>query len=177
VQAQIDAHLTTLRERDEQIVALNAAQQDMQASVTTLAEQAKVIPTLTQRAAYADKLEIFLRFPELVSVQIEQEMPGDEGQEPRKVMVNPYLEMLSTTSLTGDALAKHLAQLTLALPKQSQRAPNTPPAPPTPITQDSAPASILAEVQNALKKNPNDPDAVKGYFAALDMLAKGRTQQ
>lgn len=170
-QGQTDAHLATIQERDAAITQLKTAAQQQANAVTTLTEQAQTIPDLVQRAGYADKLEIFIQYPQLVAAQTPKEVPGEEGADPVTVNVNPFLELIATTTLTGDPLRKHLEQLSKALPGPTQAAPTsiTPviPPQPTPATPGTR-TSTLAELREELRLKPHDP-ALKAKF--MDALA------
>lgn len=152
--------------RDDQIAQLTATSAEKDATVITLSEQAKQLPDLLQRSAYADNLEMLMLFPKLVTAQIEQEIPGEDGAEPTKVMVNPYLQMIKATTLAGDDLRTHLAQLSAAsaVPQATTAAPTLPaPAQPNP----AAPEGDLAALNEILRKNPGDQAAKAGFYALL----------
>ena len=128
-----------------------------------------------QSLSNPQRMEMFMLFPKLVTAQIEQEIPGEDSAEPTQVMVNPYLQMIKTTTLSGDDLRTQLAQLSAAstVPQATSAAPTLPaPAQPSQAT----PANDLAAVGEILRKNPGDQAAKNQYF---DLLRKNveRAQQ
>jgi len=178
VQGQVDAHLTTIQERDATITGLHAASQEHAAIVATLTEQAQAIPDLIQRAGYAGKLEILMQFPQLVAAQTAQEVPGEEGAEPTTVMVNPYLEMMATTTLAGDALRTQLSQFAAALPEPGPAASASaaPVIPPQPIPSTPSTArETLAALGEQMKQDPTNLALRNEWMEALAGLPAGET--
>lgn len=177
IQAQLDANATLLQEKDAAIAQQQAAQAEQATNIATLTEQAQTIPDLNQRAAYADKLEIFLQFPTLVAAQVSQDVPGEEGAEPTQVVVNPYLQMIATTSLAGDELRTHLSQLTSAIPApaaQTSAPTSAPPMPPQPTPVEGGTKGALDELREALRLDPANPALKDKYLEVLEMLAGER---
>jgi len=174
VQGQVDANLAIIQERDATISGLQTAAQSQVDVMAGLTEQAATIPDLVQRASYADKLEILMQFPQLVGMTTAQEVPGEDGADPITVNINPYLELIATTTLTGDALRTQLSQLSGALPEPSQAAPvsNVPVIPPQP--EPSAPStrsSTLAEIAERMRLEPHNP-AIQAEFREALKLPK-----
>ena len=142
--------------RDAEIAQLTAASTEKDAMVITLTEQAKQLPDLLRRDAYASRLEQFMLFPQLVSAQAATTIPGEGDAEPTTVMVNPYLQMLKDTTLTGDELSAYLAQLSAtAVPQATSPTPPTMPAPATPAPA-STPAERMAVLWTQMKAEPNN---------------------
>jgi len=142
--------------RDAEIAQLATASTEKDAMVITLTEQAKQLPDLLQRDAYASRLEQFMLFPQLVSAQAATTIPGEGDAEPTTVMVNPYLQMLKDTTLTGDELSAYLAQLSAtAVPQATSPTPPTMPAPATPAPA-STPSDRMAVLWTQMKAEPNN---------------------
>jgi hypothetical protein len=178
VQAQVDAALGSMRERDTTIKQLQTAAQEQAANVTTLAEQAKTIPDLLQRAGYADRLEILMQFPPLVAAQVDQEVPGEDGVAPTIIKVNPYLELIATTTLAGEALRKHLSQLSGALPTAAPITSASPVIPPQPTP--TGPPDVrrtLAELHEQMRLDPTNLTLRTKWMDALAGLPEGTQQQ
>jgi hypothetical protein len=170
VQAKVDTHLAAIQERDATITQLQAAAQEQVNAMTALTEQAATIPDLLQRASYADKLEILATFPRLMTAQTAQEVPGEDGADPTTVMVNPFMQLIATTTLDGEALRAQLAQFSSALPEPSQstHSSNVPVIPPQPEPAPaSTRASVLAEIGERLRSAPTDPTILKEWHDAL----------
>lgn len=180
VQAQVDAHLAAIQERDATITQFKTAAQEQAANAAALAEQAKTIPDLLQRAGYADRLEILMQFPKLVASTVAQEVPGAEGAAPTTIQVNPYLELIATTTLSGDALRKQLSQLAGAIPEPtitspSSAAPVIPPQP-TPSTPLD-PRETLKALGEKMRQDPTNMTIKNAWMDALAGLPSGEPQQ
>jgi len=111
----------------------------LETQVQQLAAQTEAIPQLQgeldaakQAAARANRLEVLMRHPDLLTVQVEETREVD-GQ-PQTVAVNPFMGFIDSTTLEGDALDTMLTQMATAL--------SVPPAAvvaPTPVTEGAAP--------------------------------------
>ena len=179
-QGQVDAQTALVQERDATITSLQTAAQEQVSVMAGLTEQAATIPDLLQRASYADRLEILAQFPRLMTAHTAQEVPGVDGADPTTVNVNPYMELIATTTLTGDALRTQLSQFAGALPEPSQAAPTSsaPVIPPQPEpAPESTRASTLAEIGLRMRKDPTNLKIQAEYNEALLLpKAMGGTQ-
>lgn len=121
----------------------------LQARIAELEGQAGAIPglqqqvtDLTTQAEKAAKLEVLLQYPTLLSYQVtEQQTP--EGGEPVDVVVRPFLNLVNSTTLTGEALDTELRRLASALPGEgpaiSPVAAGAAPPPPAPAGDGESP--------------------------------------
>lgn len=181
LEAQIAASQAGLTERDATIAQLS----QVTTEAATLREQ---LTTAQAEAAMAHRLQSLIQFPELLSLQVIEEVTTGEGDD--AVMEtharNPVLTFLSSTTLEGDELVAALRDMAKAMGTRAV------PQPATPVTtvagavpQPAAPAAPANELdaarQEAMKwhqlaierqTGPNGEDPAVEEQAAWDRFRK-----
>jgi hypothetical protein len=178
LQGKVDEHKTTIQERDAALTQLRGQNEELASTIAALKEQIETIPGLAQRAGYADRLEILMQFPELVAAQTVREVQGEEGQEPTEVTIRPYLELIATTTLSGNELREHLANMasTIAPTSQAQVSASPPVVPPQPQPKPKGSVSqSLDDLGKKLRTDPNNTSYRKQFMDLLARLPEGRT--
>lgn len=146
---------------EQQVLNLTQAVQQRDATIKALAEERDMlreqvgnipglqeqIGQLSQQAQRADRYQLLMEFPELTGLRVEQEVQTEAG-EPRKVVVNPVLQLIETSQMSLDQLRTTLQQFvtTMPSPGEPQRSPVTSPAIP-------APSSPKVDTKDELWKN------------------------
>ena len=109
-----------------------------------------------------------MSYPEIVTRVVEQEVPGEEGEEPTVVRSNPTLDILLTSNLAGEEFERQVRDYARTQPP---RAPQTPP-PEEGATLTPQPASKSDErwAEYNRLRDLNRPQE------ALDVLMEGMEQ-
>lgn len=131
VQGALEERIRTLEDEKRQLAAtLEQLTHKLELATTQL----EMIPALTEKikqlekkSSLADKYVSLTKHPELLQLRVEQQMPGEDGQEPRVVQSNPLVELIQSTELAGADLDRVLAQISQALPSVGPQAPASPP--------------------------------------------------
>lgn len=152
LEAQVAALQGGVNERDATIAALSQTADEM----TSLREQ---LTTTQAEAAMARRLQALIRFPDLLTLTVTEEVTVGQGDDAATEMQtrNPVMAFLNSTTLEGDDLIAALQDLASAMGvRAAPQAPVTPAttvagAVPTPAAP-AAPANELdAARQEAMK--------------------------
>lgn len=172
--AETEALRGDVTARDTQISQLVGQVEELQTVSATVPELQERITQLTSKAGQADKYRMLMDYPGLLQLQVEETVPGEEGEDPVKVMVNPVLNLIEHSTLEGDALKAEIARLAQlykapAEPKPettTKRPPEVPPAPkPSTDTIDSV-FQQMTEVRERVLMN--EPGAKEEYKALVE---------
>ncbi len=117
LQVQAEGLQSTLRERDATITNLQQQVQQATTQLETIPGMQEQIATLEQQSALAERYRAAMQYPALLGAQVEIERTTEDGQTVKE-MVNPLLNLIESTTLTGDALQATLRQMAAALPAQ-----------------------------------------------------------
>lgn len=146
LEAQIAASQAGLTERDATIAQLSQASADLSA----LREQ---FTTVQADAAMAYRLQSLIQYPELLSLQVTEEVTVGEGDAAvtETHTRNPVLTFLSSTTLEGDELVAALRDMAKAMGvRATAQAPVTPVATVAgAVPQPAAPAAPANELDAA----------------------------
>ncbi len=157
LQAQISTLEDGVRERDAQIAQLSQAATE----AATLREQ---IATLQAEAAKASRLQAVMRFPDLLSLTVTEEVTVVEGdaEHTEERTRNPVLTFLDNTTLEGDELIAALQDLAKATGRPS--APQAPAGDATAgaVPSPAAPATPASEIDAARQ------EAMRWHQDAID---------
>jgi len=121
-EAQLETAQRDGQIKDAEIARLNASIAELTNQTGAIPDLRTQVEALTPQAARAARLEILMGYPSLVAAQVEEEFTP-EGGEPQKRMVNPFLNLVNSTGLEGQALVTELGRLSAAI-----GTPATPPA-------------------------------------------------
>lgn len=142
LKAQLEAAQQAVAEHTATIASL-------QGNVTSLTETSGTIPALQEEigklkleAAKASKYQIAMRYPALLSIKVEEEVPVPEGQEgePTKRTVNPVLDLIESSGLDGPTLEMTLQRMVAAMPEVGAKQTLTP----SPVTPSSPAPAVPA---------------------------------
>lgn len=165
----------TLNARDAELAAANsrlAALEEQTGAIPALQEQNK---ELAQMAMMADKYKLLMRYPNLLSINVEEQADEGTGR------VNPVLSLIESTTMPLGDLERTLQQMTQAIPvdrapvRPAASAPAIPQAPPQQNEGEdiSAAWARIQEVKLRLNESPNDlqlqqefREAWQRYYAA-----------
>jgi hypothetical protein len=117
LQTQIDTLSVGVAERDTTIVNLTSQVDSLAGPAEQVPQLTEQIQELTKKAAKADKYRMLMAHPQLLQMQVEQPVePAGEGEEPTTRTVNPLLELVESSDMSGEALQATLSQLVAAMP-------------------------------------------------------------
>jgi len=163
-----------LRTAEQAAQALQARASQSENRVASLQQQVEGLPELQQQASQVDalqeqvnKLNLLMHYPQVVNRFVEREEQGAEGEEPRRVRANPTLELLLTSTLSGEQFAQHVQDFVQTLPLQGQQ-----PTAPSP----EAGASLTPQPANQQDERwarYNELRDQGRYNEALDVLMEG----
>ncbi len=101
---------------------------------------------LKQEAAAAARVKVLLDYPEVLGIQVEEEVPAtEEGKEPTMVKINPILNLVANSNLEGDALKVEIARLSKIYGSQAKAPPEEPPKGPPVAPAPGTPSEETAE--------------------------------
>lgn len=139
----LTARLETLQqaigERDATIASLTGQIGSLTETSGTIPALREEIATLKLEAAKAGKYQVAMRYPALLSLRAEEEVPLPEGQEgePTKVTTNPVLDLIESSGLDSVQLELTLRRMVTAMSVPSIQPPAGPaavlPAVPSPV--------------------------------------------
>jgi len=144
----------------EQVTQLQQSLQVSEAEVqrltienTKLQGQTDAIPqlqtdnqNLKQEAAIAERMKVLLDYPEVLGIQVEEEVPATkEGQEATTIKVNPILNLAANSMLDPDALRAEIERVAKYQGKPPQAPPEETPKGPPVAPAPSAPSEETAE--------------------------------
>ena len=153
---QITDAQQSIHEREARIIALEADVAKLTGEVQTIPELRGELDVAVKGAKRAGKLEILMRYPTLLTMQVEEERQVEGQEEPVKVQVNPFMRLIEATTLAGDDLALELQRLVSVLP-------STAPVVATPVVEGAVP-------QPAQPTGTGDVDALRAK--ALELHAE-----
>jgi len=184
----LDAQVETLRqttaERDATIASLTGR-------VSSLTETSGTIPALQEEiaklkldAAKASKYQVAMRYPTLLSLRVEEEVPLPEGQEgTTKVVTNPVLDLIESSGLDSVQLELTLRRMVAAMSVPGVQLPATPttvspavPAPVEPIAGDDKAAWIAKARDAQARVNSGSVDAWKDFEKATQKIRELEVQ-
>ncbi len=116
-QAQAEGLQNTLHERDALITNLEQQVQQATGQLEAIPGMQEQITTLQQESALAERYRAAMQYPALLNAQVEVERTDENGQVVKET-VNPLLNLIENTTLTGDALTATFQQMATALPAQ-----------------------------------------------------------
>lgn len=167
--AEIKELKQQLAERDNAITQLNANVAKLADETAEIPNLQKRIKELTREAELGRKFRSAMNYPDLLTVQVEEEVEGQD--EP--VVTNPVLSLIESSNLEGEALEAVLRQMNAALPQQSGTpAPTTPPptapAPAEPLEDDSPEfwEREVDRIHKAMIEHPDDMSLIDRYLEA-----------
>lgn len=137
--AQVETLQQTIGERDANIASLTGQVSGLIETSDTIPALQGEIATLKLEAAKASKYQVAMRYPTLLSLRVEEEVPPPEGQEgePTKVVTNPVLDLIESSGLDSVQLELTLRRMVTAMSVPSAQLPTTPttvsPAVPAPV--------------------------------------------
>lgn len=144
VQAQKDTEVGTLQQQVEtfqgkviqkeaEISTLKAQTEQLTSKVQTIPQLQGELDNAKKKANWADKLDVLMGHPRLLSMQVEEQQAVEGQDEPVTVTVNPFMRLIESTTLSGDALERELVRLSAALPLAGIT---------TPVVEGAAPAPV-----------------------------------
>ena len=123
-------------------------------------------------------------YPDLLKLKIDQETTGEDG-ETTVTQVNPFLQLVGSSSLSGDALRAELERLSKVFSSWGAKSPEdpavmTPAVPaqdePAVVDVESAYARVLA-VQEQMNTGDTSPAVTKEYVEAWDAYNKALARE
>lgn len=120
-----------LREAQAKVTTLEGQVQKLTGQVDAIPQLRGELDAAKSAAAKASRLQVLMRHPGLLSVQVEEEREV-EGQT-QTVQVNPFMQFVDSTTLEGDPLDAMLRQMASAM-----SVPAVIPAP-APVVEGAAP--------------------------------------
>lgn len=144
VETERAGYLEQIQGLEGNTVAAQSAIQDLTGQVTGLNEQLVQLPALqveidklTKAAALAEKYRMLAEHPDLLQIQVEEEVPGGEGEEPTTVTYNPLLRLVETSTLEGDELRTEMQRFSKFYAAQSGQTQQKPASPGQPLLPPS----------------------------------------
>jgi len=137
-EAQLETLRQTIAERDATIASLTGQVSSLTETSGTIPALQEEIATLKLDAARAGKYQVAMRYPTLLSLRAEEEVPLPEGQEgTTKVVTNPVLDLIESSGLDSVQLELTLKRMVAAMSAPGIQMPTAPttvsPAVPTPV--------------------------------------------
>jgi len=163
---QVSSMAAALKERDAAIAQREAQLETMKSQLGNLDELQTQITNLTAEAAKAQRYKLLVQHPGLLGLQVEQEVVVEGQEQPQKVVVNPAIQLIESSSMPLDQLQQTIAQMEAAIGKPATAAPPVPVTggaiPPAPARTegnlDEAWAKVMA-AQERLNTGDLSPDA------------------
>jgi len=116
-----------LRVAQAKVATLEGQVQQLTGQVDTIPQLRGELDAAKSAASKASRLQVLMKHPGLLSVQVEEEQEG------QTVQVNPFMQFIDSTTLEGDSLDAMLRQMASAM-----SVPAATPAP-APIVEGAAP--------------------------------------
>jgi chromosome segregation ATPase len=135
LEAQVGALNDQVRQRDAQIVTLQASVTERDTSLEAVPTLQGEIEQLKAQAALVDRYRIAMRYPRLLGITVEETVPAEGEGEPTKRTVNPVLDLIESSGLDGPTLEITLQRMQQALPAAPVET-----SPHSPVTATAAPA-------------------------------------
>ena len=113
---KLEAQLDSLRQRLQETAASAESYKteaekisELQEKIDALGEEKKALSTKADRV---DQYEVLFRYPHILDKQVEKEIPDpDDPEKTMKVKVNPLLNLVESTTLTGEALEEQVQMI------------------------------------------------------------------
>ena len=185
----LEQQIATLQ---QQVQSLQAQTQQLQQERDQLKQQVEALPTLEERASFADalevqveRLELLVRYPEIWGqvevVEVEDEETGEKREERR----NPFLDMILSSTLDGDEFEQMVNDLAAKLragqtPTQSSQPATETAGTPQATTGGMPPTPAPPQDIESLRQQALDAQLAGDYDKAWKLweeLAKLKTQQ
>lgn len=142
LQQQVDAFQEEINQKDIKIGALETQITQLTGEIQTIPQLQGELDNVKKKANRADKLDILMRHPCLLSMQVEEQQTIEGQDEPVTVKVNPFVRLIESTTLSGDALEQELVRLSAVLPSAASAT--------APVVEGAAPAPVTPSDTNDL---------------------------
>lgn len=164
--AQIETLRGTVTEKEQSLSQLQAELQSRAKELEAVPALLDQIKELEQRASLADKYRMLAEYPRLLEIQVEETVPGEDGGEPKTIKVNPLLNLVENSNLTGDALRAEIRRMAAfyegSRSQQEQRV--QAPASPSPAAPVEETAEYWYKRANELRERMNTEGASDELF-------------
>jgi predicted nuclease with TOPRIM domain len=100
--------------REDAITQLNTRIDELSAVESRVDELKQERDTLAERADLADKLDVLMDYPELLTRKVTEEVETEDGEVVEESH-NPYLDLVKSSNLEGDALRSQIDRLARTL--------------------------------------------------------------
>lgn len=172
LQQQIKALQEAKKADGATIARLEATVAELEGQTGAIPELQEQVTSLSSKAEMADKLNVLMKYPKLLGYQVTEERTIEGEEEPVEEIVRPFLNLIQSTTLTGEALEKELVRLAKALPGDIKPSPSpetagAAPSPPEPAGDGDSPdhwheeAMKWHQMHIAGETGPNGEDPAK----------------
>jgi len=179
MQATIDDLQSKLKHSDTAVIELKTQMGELGTQIATIPDLRQTIVEQTQTISALEKYQVLTEYPDLLKMKVDQETTDKDG-ETVTTQTNPFLQLVGSSSLGGDALRAELERLSRAFsgwgatPKKDPTV-MTPAVPaqgePAVADAESAYARVLA-VQEQMNTGDTSPAVTKEYVEAWDAYNK-----
>ena len=178
---QVASVAEALKTRDAAIAQRDVQLDAMRGQVGNLEELQTQMTTLTEEAARAQRYKLLLQHPGLLALQVEQEVTVEGQETPQKIMVNPAIQLIETSTLPLDQLQQTIALMDAAIGKPAALVPVAPVTdgaiPPAPAPASSNLDTAWKSVQEAQDRLNSGDLTVEAWDAQRKAWAEYRSLQ
>lgn len=147
-----------VHEKSARIVTLEAQVGELTTRAESIPQLQGQLDAATNKAEKAGRLEVLMKHPRLLSVQVEEQV---EGQDP--VKVNPFMKLIESTTLGGEDLDQELRRLAAAFQQPPENPVVEGATPPSPVPSDTTDVEALTTIAMELHEK-----AIAGKVGARD---------
>lgn len=122
---RIEDSQQALRVAQAKVTTLEGQVQQLTGQVDTIPQLRGELDAAKSAASKASRLQVLMKHPNLLAVQVEEEQEG------QTVQVNPFMQFIDSTTLEGDPLDAMLRQMASAM--------SVPAVTPAPVVEGAAP--------------------------------------
>lgn len=186
LEAQIETLQQATGEHEATVASLTSQVTDLTETSGTIPALQEQIVQLKSEAAKATKYQIAMRYPSLLSIQTEEEVPVPEGQEGEttKVVTNPVLDLIESSNLDGVQLETTLQRMVAAMSVPGTQVPAAPatvspavPTPVEPVVGDDKAAWVAKARDAQVRVNSGEIDAMKDFEIAAQKIRELEVQE